>query len=82
MKSGIVYKSIRSYGSTYIGRTRRILLSRMKKHATLEKFEVCKHLLQHPTHLVDLYTPNILSSKGDAARLLILESWLIQEKSP
>ena len=40
MKSGIVYKLTCSCGSTYIGQTRRNLLSRIKEHATSEKSEV------------------------------------------
>ena len=82
MKSGIVYKLTCSYGSTYIGQTRRNLLSRIKEHATSEKSEICKHLLRNPTHRVDFNTPKILGSKNDTARLLILESLFIQEQTP
>ena len=82
MKSGIVYKLTCSCESTYIGQTRRNLLSRIKEHATSEKSDVCKHLLQNPTHRVDFNTPTILGSKNDTARLLILESLFIQEQTP
>ena len=82
MKSGIVYKLTCSCGSTYIGQTRRNLFSRIKEHATSEKSEVCKHLLQNPTHRVNLNTPTILVSENDTARLLILESLFIQEQTP
>ena len=40
MKSGIVYKLTCSCGSTYIGQTRRNLLSRIKGHATSKKKSV------------------------------------------
>ena len=79
MKSGIVYKLTCSCGFTYIGQTRRNQLNGIKKHATSEKSEVCKHLLQNPTHRVDFNTPTILGSENDTARLLILESLFIQE---
>ena len=42
MKSEIVYKLTCSCGFTYISQTRGKLLSRIKEHATSEKFEVCK----------------------------------------
>ena len=74
MKLGIVYKLSCSYGSTYIGQTRRNLLSGIKEHATLENSEVCKHLLQNPTHRVDFNTHTILGSENNTAGLLILES--------
>ena len=82
IKSGIVYKLTYSCGSTYIGQARRSLLSRIKEHATSEKSEVCKHLLQNPFHWVDFDTPTILGSENDTARLLILQSLLIQEQTP
>ena len=82
MKSGIVYKLTCSCGSTYIGQTRRNLLSGSKEHATSEKSEVCKHLLQNHTHHVDFNTPTTLGSENDTARLLILESLFIQEQTP
>ena len=82
MKSGIVYKLTCSYGSTYIGQTRRNLLNRIKEHATSEKSEVCKNLLQNPSHRVDFNTPAVLGSENDTARLLILESMFIQEQTP
>ena len=82
MKSGIVYKLTCSRESTYIGQTGRNLLSRIKEHATSEKSEVCKHLLQHPTHRVDFNTPSVLGSENGTARLLSLESLFIQEQTP
>ena len=35
---------------------------------------MCRHLMDNPDHKVDFAKPNILSSSGDSARLLILES--------
>ena len=82
IKSGIVHKLTCLCESTYIGQTRRNLLSRIKEHATIEKSEVCKHLLQNPSHRVDFNTPTIFGSENDTARLLILESLFIQEQTP
>ena len=65
--------------STFIGQTSRNLLSRIKEHATSEKSEICKHLLQNPTHHVDFSTATILGTENNTARLLILESLFIQE---
>ena len=72
MKSRRVYKLTWSYRSIYIGQTRRNLRSRIKEYATLEKSEVCKHLLQHSTHRVDFNTSKILSSENDTAEMLNL----------
>ena len=62
--------------------TGRNLLSRIKKHATSKKSEVCKHLFQNPTHRVDFNITTILGSENDTAGLLILESLFIQEQTP
>ena len=80
MKSGIVYKLTCSCGSTYIGQTRRNLLSKIEEHATSEKSEVCKHLLQNPTHCVEFNTSMILGSENDTARLLILWSHCLSKE--
>ena len=61
---------------------RRNLLSRIKEHATSEKPEVFKHLLQNSSNCVDFDTPTILGSENDTARLLILKSLFIQEQTP
>ena len=82
MKSGIVHKLTCSCGFTYIGQTRSNLLSKIKDHVNSEKSEVCKYLLQNPTHRVDFNTPTILGSKNDTARLLILESLFTHEQTP
>ena len=82
MKSGIVYKLTCTRESTYISPTRCNLLSRIKEHATSEKFKVTKHLLQQPTHHVDFNAPMILISENDTAWLLVLESLFIQEPTP
>ena len=60
MRSGIVCKLIISCGSTYIGQTRRNLLSRIKEHATSEKSDVCKPVLQDSAHCVDFNASTIL----------------------
>ena len=82
MGSGRAYKITCSCGSTYIVQIRRNLLSRIKEHTTSEKSDVCKHLLQHPTHRIDFDTPTILDNKNDIVRQLILESLFIQEQTP
>ena len=38
--------------------------------------------MDNPDHKVDFAKPNILSSSGDSARLLILESRFIQKYEP
>ena len=38
--------------------------------------------MDNPDHKVDFAKPNILSSSGDSARLLILESFFIQKYEP
>ena len=43
---------------------------------------MCRHLMDNPDHKVDFAKPNILSSSGDSARLLILESLFIQKYEP
>ena len=82
MKSRLVYKLTCSCGSTYISQTRYNLLSRIEKHATSEKSEVCEHLLQNPTHRMDFNTSMTLSNANDTTRLLTLESLFIQEQTP
>ena len=82
MKYGVVYKLTCSCGSSYIGQTRRNLINRLKEHSSSDKSEVCRHLMDNPDHKVDFAKPNILSSSGDSARLLILESLFIQKYEP
>ena len=36
-------------------------------NAISEKFEISKHLLQHPTHRIDFNTPTILGTENDTA---------------
>ena len=48
----------------------------------LDKLEVCQHFANNSDHKVDFAKPNILSSAGDSARLLILESLFIQKYKP
>ena len=81
MRSGVVYKLTCSCGFTYIGQAWRNVLSRIKEHATSEKSEVCKHLLQHSTHRIDFTTATIFGSENDTANLLIWESLFIQEQT-
>ena len=48
----------------------------------LPPYIFCRHLMDNPDHKVDFAKPNILSSSGDFARLLILESLFIQKYEP
>ena len=82
MKYGVVYKLTCSCGSSYIGQTRRNLINRLKEHSSSDKSEVYRHLMDNPDHKLDFTKPNILSSSGDSARLLILESLFIQKNEP
>ena len=82
MKYGVVYKLTCSCGFSYIGQTRRNLINRLTEHSSSDKSEVCRHLIDNPDHKVDSAKPNILSSSGDSARLLILESLFIQKYEP
>ena len=82
MKYGVVYKLTCSFGSNYVGQTRRNLINRFKEHSSSDKHEVCRHLMDNADHKVDFANPNILSSSGDFARLLILESHFIQKYEP
>ena len=67
--------------ASYIRQTRRNLINRLKEHSSSDKSEVCRHLMDNPDHKVDFAKPNILSSSGDSARLLILESLLFKNMS-
>ena len=50
--------------SISISSTGKNLLNRIKELATSEKSEVCKHLLQHPTHRDDSNTTTILGCEN------------------
>ena len=82
LKYGVVCKLMCSCGSSYIGQTRRNLIDRLTEHSSSDKSEVCRHLMDSPDRKVDFAKPNILSSSGDSARLLILESLFIQKYEP
>ena len=82
MKYGVAHKLTCSCGSSYIAQTRRNLINRLKEHSSSDKSEVCRHLMDYPDHKVDFAKPNILSSSGDSARLLIFESLFIQKYEP
>ena len=82
MKYGVVYRLTCSCGSSYIGQTRRNLINRLTKHSRSDEFEVCQHLTDNPDLKVDFAKPDILSSAGDSARLLILELLFNQKYEP
>ena len=82
MKYGVVHRPTCSCGSSYLGQTRRNLINRLEEHSSSDKSEVCRHLTDNPDHKVDFAKPGILSSAGDSARLLILESLFMQKHEP
>ena len=43
---------------------------------------MCRHLTDNPDHKVDFAKPDILSSAGDSARLLILKSLFVEKYEP
>ena len=60
-----------------IGQTRRDFTNKLTEHSISDKSEVCRHLTDNPDHKMDVAKPDILSSSGDSARLLILGSIFI-----
>ena len=82
MKYGVVHGLTCSCGSSYIGQTRRNLINRLKELSSSDKFEVCRNLMDNPDHKVNFAKPDILSSAGDSAHLLFLESLFIQKHEP
>ena len=78
MKYGVVSRLTCSCGSSSIGQTSRNLINRLKEHSSSDKSEVCLHLTDNPDYKVDFAKPDIFSSAGDSARLLILESLFIK----
>ena len=62
--------------------TQHLVIFTIKKSPDTTKSEVCRHLMDNADHKVDFANPNILSSSGDSARLLILESHFIQKYEP
>ena len=82
MRSGIVYKITYSCGSAYISQARCTLLCRIKEHTTSQQSEVCKNLLQLPTHRFDINTLTIFGNENDIARMSTLESLFIQKQTP
>ena len=56
-----------------------VMLIQKHVNSSSDTSEVCRHLMDNRDHKVDFAKPNILSSSGDSARLLILESLFIQK---
>ena len=82
MKYGVVQWLTCSRGSSHIGQTGRNLVNRFQEHSHSDKSEVCRHLTDNPDYQVDFAQPDIFSSAGDSARLLILQSLFIEDYEP
>ena len=81
-RSNTVYRHNCSWGSFYIGQTRRNLVKRLKEHQSSPNSEVCNHLQSNPFHKVDFHNPQILTSCPDKHKLLILDTLRIQLLKP
>ena len=79
---GLYIRLTCSCGSSYIGQTRRNLINRLNEHSSSDKSEFGRHLTDNPDHTMGFAKPNILSSAGDSARLLILELLFIKKYEP
>jgi len=81
-RSSVVYKLTCTCGSSYIGQTRRNLITRIIEHKFDQRSEVCKHLLANPMHRFNVKQPEILGSIVCQKELHLLESLLIQQYQP
>ena len=79
---GLYNTLTRFRGSSYIGHTTRNLINRLKEHSNLDKSQVCRHITDNPDHKVDFAKPDVFSSAGDSAHLLIFEPLFIQKYEP
>ena len=76
-RSSVVYKLTCTFGSNYIGQTRRNLITRVNEHKFDKRSEVCKHLFANTTHRFNFKQPEILGSIVGQKELHLLESLLI-----
>ena len=85
-RSNVVYRLTCSCNNTYIGQSRRNLITRLPDHDPGNKrcsnIDVTKHLLENPSHIIDFKTPEILATGRNTKDLLIKETLLIQKNSP
>ena len=81
-KYGVVYKLTRSCGSTYIGQTKRNLLTRLKDHNPSclpnQETDVTKYLTENENHRINFNDVDILAQSNHLRKLLIKETLLIQ----
>ena len=67
--SGVVYQLTCSCGQNYIGQTKRNLITRLNEHRTCEDSEVCKHLLNNPSHVINFDSPKILDRSNHVTQI-------------
>ena len=72
--SGVMYQLTCSCGLTYIGQTKRNLITRFNEHRTCEDSEVCKHLRNNPNHEINFDLPKILDRSNHVTKLCIKET--------
>ena len=86
VKSNVVYKVNCSCGSSYIGQTKRNLITRLKEHCptsnSAHETDVTNHLLENPDHKISFNETEILAQANQWRKLLIKETLLIQKYSP
>ena len=72
--SGVVYQLTCCCGQNYIGQTKRNLITRLNEHRTCEDSEVCKHLLNNPSHEINFDSSKILDRSNHVTKLRIKET--------
>ena len=80
--SGVVYQLTCSCGQSYIGQTKRNLITRLNEHRTCEDSEVCKHLLNNPNYQINFDSPKILDRCNHVTKLRIKETFQISKTEP
>ena len=85
-KYGVVYKLKCTCGSTYIGQTKKKLLTRLKDHNPScllnQETDVTKHLTENENHRINFNDVDILAESNHWQKLLIKETLLIQSNCP
>ena len=85
-RSSVVYRITCSCKSTYIGKTSRNLITRLKNHApnspNRQDTDVSKHLTDSPDHKIDFDKTEIMAQTNHCRKLLITKTLLIQIHNP
>jgi len=86
LRSNVVYKLTCSCNSVYVNQIRRNLQSRLDEHNPAtnsnQQSDVTKHLLENPTHYININEPEILCSAYNAKELRIKETLHIHQLQP